>query len=120
MNCSKCGEHNHGKRLRCKACNNPMMKIDRVAKHSRGKPCELKELKNGDLISVSGGPVWITQAGEEIGLGEYGKFKVNKVVDNGIYATELEDRVPTFIYTGHEYQSKSGTLMKPHKVLKYK
>jgi hypothetical protein len=120
--CEKCKEQNGVRSFRCSKCKTPFgVKVEqKIAKFTRSKNCDLSEIKEGDLIKVSGGPVWITQKGEEVGLGEDGKFRVVSVTDRIIMAVGLEDRLPTVIYVGPEYQSKSGTFMRPHKVTKYK
>lgn len=120
--CTNCQERNGVRSMLCSKCKTPFgVKVEkRIAKFTRSKSCEISELEKDDLIKVSGGPVWITQKGDEISLGESGKFRVVTVDENVIWAVGLEDRLPTCIYVGPEYESKSGSLMRPHKVTKYK
>lgn len=119
--CEKCQERNGVRSLLCSKCKNPFgVKLEpKIAKHTRSKECDTTQLKPGDLIKVSGGPVWITEKGEEIKMGEEGKYRVVQVDEKVIRAIELTDRLETVIYIGPEYQSKSGTLMRPHKVTRY-
>jgi len=119
--CEHCQERNGSRSLLCSKCKKPIgLKVEpKIAKHTRSKECDVSTLKPGDLIKVSGGPIWITADGQEIKMGEEGKFRVVQVEEKVIRAIELTDRLATVIYIGPEYQSKSGTLMRPHKVTRY-
>ena len=89
---------------------------------SKEKKIHWKELQKGDVIKVvtGSGPVWITENSEEINMGYHGKFVVYSIGVNGIHAYPCHKTPESgrcYIYCGLETIGKSGTHLRPHKII---
>jgi hypothetical protein len=111
----------------CGACNTPFLFKPSFQKEQRNE-INWRELVRGDWIRVisGSGPYFPVEheddVVENINTGYYGKFKVKSLEDNGIHAYPIgkQEAGHCFIYMGKEKVSKTGTVLKPHKIVKIK
>jgi hypothetical protein len=87
------------------------------------KEVDFRELKKNDYFKVlGGGPVWpkAIEDGGDLACGYYGIFKVRYIDEEGIhaYGVKSADTGHSYIYMGPEKKMKSGTLMRPHKIVR--
>lgn len=82
-----------------------------------------KDLKPNDLIEVTAGPYWYSEAlRQEIPLGYKGTFKVIELGENGIHARGNDKEgfcARCFIYMGPPEPAKSGVKREPHIIKKW-
>lgn len=117
--CKECGAENGVRSFKCRDC-------DTEFAFNTKSNCNWKELKEGDVIRVTGGPYWLCKPDEQgererINMGSHGLFRVIKPVDKGLmcrsgkkYRHEF-----TFIYMGPDgIDPCTGTVLRTHRVRK--
>jgi hypothetical protein len=93
-------------------------------KQLKHKEVDWKLLVKNDVIKVvSGGPLWPrkTEDGGDVPFGYYGIYSVKSIDEQGILAYPLKAKTEAgacYIYMGEEKKMKSGSLMRPHKIMK--
>jgi ribosomal protein L40E len=119
--CDKCGEKCPARIRKCKKCDAVFSFKVKRKKPKLSRIPDWSELKSGDMIKVSGGPVWIGADGNEIPMGYSGVYAVQSLDSNGILACGA-DRTSGFchIWMGGEILSDMGILKRPHRVFKLK
>jgi hypothetical protein len=101
----------------------PAVRLEKF-KQKRKKP-NLSPLEDwtslvpGDIIRVSGGPIWIKANGEAEYIGYEGSYSVLSLDRDCIHATPVRcnDGGHCVIYMGPDKQMKSGSFMKKHIVI---
>lgn len=85
-------------------------------------PLRLSErvtITEGDKIKVSCGPYFMTKSGKKISMGEKGVGIFISIIDDNAIYVKFGNDVPRYVYIGKEYvSSTTGTVMKPHKIVK--
>jgi len=88
------------------------------------KEVDWKTLVRNDIVKVvSGGPYWPAKDAESqpTPLGYHGIFKVNHIDHEGIHAYPVKAKNEAgkcYIYMSEEKKMASGTIMRPHKIVK--
>lgn len=124
--CNKCGATTGPRAYMCPKCNTPF-----IFKHKSREDTNTRiihkfnwrELVAGDKIKVTGGPYYVDNTQQFIPMGHRGKFIVEKIDDNGIFAWATGNKKGGFsyIYMGKDYQDKETGIWKTkHKLLKLK
>lgn len=119
--CSKCGEKCPARIRKCNKCKSSFaFKV----KKKIPKSCRVddwRDLVFGDIIKVSGGPVWINSDGSESSMGYSGAFVVKSLDSNGILACGTQKNSGfCHIWMGEEKLSDTGVLKRPHKIFRLK
>lgn len=119
--CPKCGEKCPVRIRKCKGCDSTFAFKVRKKGTKSTRVQDWRELNPGDLIKVSGGPVWVNADGSETSMGYSGAFVVKSLDSNGIVACGTQ-KTSGFchIWMGEETISSTGILKRPHKVLRLK
>lgn len=119
--CDKCGEKCPARIKKCKKCDSAFVFKVKRKKPRLSRVQNWGELKSGDLIKVSGGPVWIGSDGDEIPMGYSGVYVVKSLDSNGILACGAQ-KTSGFchIWMEEEKLSDMGILKRPHRVFKLK
>jgi len=119
--CPKCGEKCPARIRKCKKCDSVFaFKVKKKAPRSFRLE-NWKELNPGDLIKVSGGPVWVNSDGSESSMGYSGTFVVKSLDSNGILSCGVQKNSGfCHIWMGEEKLSETGILKRPHKVFRLK
>lgn len=117
--CPECQELNAARSYQCKFCRHIF------DFSSQDNNFDWKSLKNGDLIKTKfgSGPYWMTSDEEpkKIPMGYYGKFKVIRVMQDGILARGYkENNMTMFLYMGEDMIAPTGTFMQKHVIKKIK
>ena len=84
-----------------------------------------QKLLKGDVVRVSGGPIWMRPIdnGGPLAMGYKGIFKVKHLDSSGIHAYPIKAKNEAgfcYIYCGPEKIMSTGTIMRPHDVVKVK
>jgi hypothetical protein len=122
--CSNCGLEVKGVRTKvCPYCQTSFAFKPKALRPIKGKDIKWTELQAGDIIKIlqGSGPYWLNEDGEKICMGYYGKFKVKRIVDNGIEAYPYNNKIESglcYIYMGPAVMSKYGTHLEPHTIRK--
>lgn len=119
--CENCKEKNPARIRRCKKCDSTFAFKIKKKNIKKEKISDWKELQQGDIIKVVGGPVFLDKENNEIPMGYSGLFSVISLDKNGIIA-HGKDKCCGFchIWMSKEQISFSGVLKKPHRVYKVK
>ena len=123
--CSSCGFCTGPRAYVCPKCNTPFIfKVKSKEKKNTKiiRNVNWKELVNGDIIKVNGGPYFMNKDGEYVPMGYRGKFVVEDIDDKGILAWG-KSKFSGFchIYMGEDYIDKNTGLRKTaHRLLKLK
>lgn len=115
--CENCGEKNHPRVKICKCGQKFVFKCKKREKYSN---IEWKDLKKGDIIKVSGGPVWINSVGVEILMGYKGKYQVSELDENGILAYGIGSGGFCHIWMKEKIKTNNNIIKIPHKIKKIK
>lgn len=119
--CPKCNEKCPARIRRCKKCDSVFaFKIKSKSPKTRKVPMSnWKELKEGDHIKVSGGPVWVDKENNETSMGYSGLYVVVDLDQNGILARGT-DKFSGYchIWMGDEILNNIGITKRPHNVFK--
>jgi len=124
--CSECGLETGPRTLKCKGCDtsfhvNRSTTKRKTRKIKRETEIDWTKLEKDDIIKVvSGtGPYW-GKGEEREGMGYYGTFTVEALLNDGIkcYAADKRNSGFCFVYMGEERTMETGTVLQAHKVLK--
>jgi ribosomal protein L40E len=119
--CAKCGEKCPARIRKCKKCDSAFAFKVRKKKPRSVQVQDWRDLKSGDLIKVSGGPVWIGGDGNETPMGYSGFYLVKELDSNGILACGTHNSSGfCHIWMQGEKLSDIGILKRPHKISKMK
>jgi hypothetical protein len=122
--CESCGVQ-VGPRTKVCKCGFQFTFTPKFLRPEHGKEVDWHDLKPKDIIKVvqNTGPVWTTIDNEEINMGYSGTFEVHHIDHEYIHAIPKgrnNDSGRCLIYMGLEKQTKVGTLLRPHKIVKLK
>lgn len=96
--------------------------IRKTKKQRATSVANFKELRPGDKIKVAGGgSYYLNREGVKIRIGYKGRFIVNAVDHNGIYAygnKKEGEQSMCYIWMGRNLLSKAGVHRRAHKVVK--
>jgi len=125
--CEKCGRKTGPRKKVCE-CGHKFYFVPKGLKPQAGKQVNWKELTRGDEIKViqGSGPYWpkdkTDEEGEDIPMGYFGRYKVSRIDATGIHAYPIKapESGHCYIFMGKETISKTGMVMRPHKIRKLK
>lgn len=119
--CPKCGKKCPARIRRCKGCDSSFAFKAKKKEPRSSRVGDWKELASGDLVKVSGGPVWVNADGSESSMGYSGTFVVKSLDSNGIVACGVQKNSGfCHIWMGEEKTSVTGVLKRPHKIFRLK
>lgn len=124
--CPQCGVETGPRAYTCKNCGHEYtVKTKKRRKRKKWESVDWKELEKGDIIKVKTGtgPFYTTKDGEYCSMGVFGLFRVDRLIDDGIFAYPHKNKSHSgysYIYMGKwHYSEETNIERRAHEILRF-